>query len=66
MPRSLSDRANLKKKQKAFNEKRTTSHYPCKIKLFPKLPYTYGGIIQEVTPIEDPIVNELGAKLAGF
>ena len=66
MPRSLCNQTNLKKKQKAFNENRTTNHYPCKIKLFPKHPRTYGGIIQEITPIENPIVDELGKKLSGF
>jgi len=66
MPRSLCNQANLKKKQKAFNENRTTNHYPCKIKLFSKHPRTYGGIIPEITPIESPIVDELGKKLSGF
>ena len=27
---------------------------------------TYGGIIPEITPIESPIVYELGKKLSGF
>ena len=63
---SLCNQANLKKKQKAFNKNRTTNHYPCKIKLFSKHPRTYGGIIPEITPIESPIVNELGKKLFGF
>ena len=66
MPRSLCNQANLKKKQKAFNENRTTNHYPCKIKLFPKHPRTYGGIIPEITQIESPIVDELGKNLSGF
>ena len=66
MPRSLCNPTNLKKKQKAFNELRTTNHYPCKIKLFPKHPHTYGKIIPEITPIESPIVDELGRKLSGF
>jgi len=66
MPRSLCNQANLKKKQKAFIENRTTTHYPCKIKLFPKHPNTYGGTIPEITPIEPPEVNEIGRKLAGF
>jgi hypothetical protein len=66
MPRSLSNQINLKKKQKALIEIRTTNHYPCKIKLFPKQPRTYGGVIPEITPIENPILNELGKKLAGF
>ena len=66
MPRHLCNETNLKKKQKAFNEIRTTNHYPCKIKLFPKVPRTYGGIIPEITPIESPVLNKLGKKLSGF
>lgn len=64
MPRSI--KADLKKKQKAFNEIRTTNHYPCKITLFPKEPRTYGGILPVITPIESPILDDLGKKLAGF
>ena len=66
MPRYLCDKSNLKKKQKAFNELRTTSHYPCKIKLFPKSPRTYGGIMPQITQIEQPTLTKLGRNLAGF
>ena len=66
MPRALASEASLKKKQKAFNELRTTSHYPCNIKLFPKTPRTYGGEIQEMKTIQLPILNELGKCLAGL
>ena len=66
MPRNLCNEANTKKKQKAFNELRTTSHYPCKIKLFAKEPRTYGGIMPIITPIEKPILSNLGKRLAGF
>ena len=66
MPRKLCSKKNLEKKQKAFNDKRTTSHYPCEIKLFAKTPQTYGGEIQEITIIETPNLNDLGKKLVGF
>ena len=66
MPRSQSNAVNLKKKQKAFDEGRATTHYPCKIKLFPKMPRTYGGTVPIITPIEKPVLSELGQKLAGF
>jgi ectoine hydroxylase-related dioxygenase (phytanoyl-CoA dioxygenase family) len=66
MPRILCDEKNLKKKQNAFNELRTTNHYPCKIKLFAKQPRSYGGIMPTITQIEQPIINDLGKKLAGF
>jgi len=66
MPRQLSNNKNLIKKQKALTELRTTSHYPCEIKLFPKLPRTYGGPIENITPILAPVLNDLGKRLAGF
>ena len=66
MPRNICNSVNLKKKQKAFNELRTTSHYPCKIKLFPKGPRTYGGDLPIITQIEKPVLSELGCKMAGL
>ena len=65
-PRQLATAAYLKKKQKAFNEFRTTSHWPCKGKLFPKNPRTYGGALPEITPSGAPVISELVKKLAGF
>lgn len=66
MPRSLSNEANIKKKQKVLNDLRTTSHYPCKIKLFSKGPRTYGGELPAITQITPPVLSEVGRKLAGF
>jgi len=66
MPRILCSQKNLKKKQKAFNELRTTSHYPCDIKLFAMYPHTFGGEIPIITQIEKPILNDLGKLLAGL
>ena len=66
MPRNLSTEANLRKKRKAFDELRTTNHYPCKIKLFAKHPRTYGGPITTITTINPPVLNDLGRSLAGF
>ena len=66
MPRSLSTKKELLKKQKAFEELRMTSHWPAKVKLFPKNPRTYGGKLPEITIIDRPVVNDLGLKLSGF
>lgn len=66
MPRYLCSDKNLKKKQKAFQDLRTTSHYPCEIKLFPKTPRTYGGDIPVINTIPIPELNELGRRMAGF
>ena len=65
-PRIFATEKQLIKKQKAFNELRMTSHWPCKGKLFPKNPRTYGNPLPEITTIPPPKLNELGKKLAGF
>jgi len=56
----------LKKKTKAFNEMRMTSHWPCKATLFPKKPRTWGKVLPEIVPIDPPRLTELGRKLSGF
>lgn len=66
MPREMCSSTNMKKKQKAFNEMRMTSHWPCKPKLFAKYPRTYGGDIPDIEMINPPILNEVGMRLAGF
>lgn len=65
-PRSRCCPKGIIKKQKAFNEMRMTSHWPTKVKLFPKMPRTYGGPIYEINELPKPILTELGMRLAGF
>jgi len=65
-PRKLASEKDIIKKQKAFNEMRSTTHYPCKVKLFPKDPQTYGAPLPVINKIERPVLNELGLKLASF
>jgi hypothetical protein len=65
-PRTGATLANIKKKRKAFNEMRSTAHWPCKVKLFGKKPRTYGAELPTITPIEKPILTSLGKQLAGF
>ncbi|VVU94296.1 hypothetical protein CPAV1605_16 [seawater metagenome] len=65
-PKSWSDEKNILKKQKAFNEMRLTSHWPHKIKLFPKNPRTYGKELENINTINPPVLSSLGMKLAGF
>lgn len=66
MPRNLCDKKNIIKKQKAFNELRTTNHYPCNVKLFGKSPRSYGGDLPTITPINQPVLSNLGRSLAGL
>lgn len=65
-PRNHCTTKKLKKKQKAFENMRMTSHWSCKITLFPIAPRTYGNPIYEVSELEIPILSELGKKLTGF
>jgi len=65
-PRKLATDAFLRKKQKAFNELRMTSHWPHKPKLFAVNPRTYGGPLPNVAPIGSPNLTNLGKKIAGF
>lgn len=65
-PRSLSTVANLKKRKKAFEDGRTTNHWPHKTKLFAKHPRTYGGELPNVRPIPLPELSEIGKKFVGF
>ena len=66
MPRSMATPAQLKKKRKALEELRATTHWPCKSKLFGKNPRTFGNELPEVEPIEAPKLTEFGRKLAGY
>jgi hypothetical protein len=65
-PRKYATEANLRKKRKALDELRMTTHWPHKPKLFPINPRTYGGPLPNVTPIPKPELTELGKKIAGF
>ena len=66
VPRHFATKANLAKKIKAFEELRTTSHYPHKGKLFPVNPRTYGSDLPDVEPILKPTINDLGRRLVGY
>jgi ectoine hydroxylase-related dioxygenase (phytanoyl-CoA dioxygenase family) len=66
MKREGTSEANLKKKREAFNNMRTTKHHPQKSLLFSKTPRTYGSELPEITPIDPPVLTELGKRLAGF
>lgn len=67
MPRILSDKKNLEKKKKAFEELRSTTHSPCSIKLFGKNPRKYNNNpLPKIKNIPKPTLNDLGKKLAGY
>lgn len=66
LPRSLATPKQLEKKVKAFETLRTTSHWPCNVKLNSKNPRTYGKNIPDTAIIPYPSLSEIGYKLAGF
>lgn len=66
-PRSFINPINLKLKQTAFNELRTTTHNPYKIRFKPVTPYINEFDDSKfITIIKSPILSDLGKKLAGF
>ena len=68
MPRDQATEKQLEKHRHAFEELRMTTHWPCKVKLFPKKPRTYGNAnsLPIITPIDKPIVSETGLRLIGY
>lgn len=66
MPRELCSKKNLEKKQDALKDLRTTSHYPCDIKLFGKYPRTYNKEPPKITIVLEPELSDLGKLLAGL
>lgn len=65
MPRSLCSDAVIKKRRKAFDELRTTSHWVSKTKLFSKTPRTYGKELPDIAQIKKPILTKVGKNLIG-
>jgi len=48
----------LEKRKKVFSELRMTSHWPHKVRLFPKIPQTYGKKIKEISNIDMDMVSK--------
>ena len=65
-PRSLANKNTIKKRIKAFEELRTTSHWPHKAKLFSKFPRIFGGELPKVKEIKEPLLDVTGYKLVGY
>lgn len=65
-PRSLLSKLSLKKKQKAFDEFRMTTHWPAsKFKLFAKKPRTYGQEVTAFAIVRDRVETQRVLELAG-
>lgn len=68
-PRSLATPKDLKKKQQAFRDGRTTTHWPHRPKVAGKFPQLYGKPkpdLEEITPYPYEALSDLGKRLAGF
>lgn len=65
MPRELASEKMIKKRIKAYEEDRMTSHNAINIKLFPKTPRTYGGKLPNVKYVKT-MLNDLGRALVGY
>lgn len=65
MPKGLASEKMIKKRIKAYEEDRMTSHNAINIKLFPKNPRTYGGELPDVKFKRDEL-SELGRELVGY
>lgn len=65
-PKILCSNANLKKKQDALKNKRTTNHWPHRPKLFPLKPQTYGKQLPNVSVLPAPILTNYGKQIAGL
>lgn len=67
MPRRLLTLADKKKKHRALLEGRTTNHWAAKrVRLFPKLPRTYGGVLPNVPSYSPPLLSRRAARMAGW
>ena len=66
-PRSAATPASIAKRINAFQELRTTTHYPHKPILFGKTPRTYGQKMENITQILPPTnITSMGLKLIGY
>ncbi len=65
-PRSKATPKLLEKKISAFENLRTTSHWPHKPKLFPLKPHTYGKPLAPIKQTPPPVLEAQGLRLGGL
>jgi hypothetical protein len=65
-PRSYAKKKTLEKRIKYFKEMRMTTHWPHKVKVFSKVPRTYGKTIPNLKALPQPQLSEEGLKLVGY
>ena len=65
-PRIKASHSSINKKINAWENLRTTSHWPHKPKLFPEHPHTWGKPLPNIVQIPRPQINDLGYRLIGY
>ena len=65
-PRQNATAACLRKRIKAYEESRMTTHCPHNPKLFGKHPRTYGGELYEMGEIDAHEITDVGRRLIGY
>jgi hypothetical protein len=66
-PRKFADEKVLERKREVFEQLRVTTHWPHKVKMFPKTQRTYGKEFPPTTKILTmPKLSVLGFRLAGY
>jgi hypothetical protein len=66
LPRHMATPAQLAKKRDAFKNQRTTNHHPVRVKLFPKMPRTYGATIPPIAKLPPPQLTGEQLRLTGY
>jgi ectoine hydroxylase-related dioxygenase (phytanoyl-CoA dioxygenase family) len=66
VPRSMASPDNLKKKRNAFDNRRTTSHWPNRATLFSPTPHTYGKKLPALCAPPPPQMTQIGMRFAGL
>jgi ectoine hydroxylase-related dioxygenase (phytanoyl-CoA dioxygenase family) len=62
-PKKKCSESGLRKRIDAFNNQRTTNHWPHKPKLFPEYPRTYGNPLPTIAKTNKPQLTDVGRKL---
>ena len=65
-PRKWCSEEILEIRRNAFENLYMTTHCPHRTKVFPKVPRTFGRHVPEVPEMPEPILTNLGFKLAGY
>lgn len=65
-PKNKCTKAGIKKKIKAFEQLRMTTHWASDPRLFPLIPRTYGKALPDCNMVDPPILTEIGKKLVGY